>query len=168
VERHQFLTIAISEEPRPQVGASSNEKASWAWGLTSLNPHMGHSSPCTARGILAFSHKLPEYVLSGRDDPMCLYVLMFGAQGAVRSRSEFCGDRKKREPPWSMYSIHNAISGRTVLIRIRDFTQHPNCPIRAGVPGTRKEFIWVLTRIDIIKHSLIINAFSYIVDIQNR
>ena len=44
------------EEPRPKVGASSNEKASASWGLTPLNPHIGHSLPCTARGILAFSH----------------------------------------------------------------------------------------------------------------
>jgi hypothetical protein len=83
VERHQFLTVAISEEPRPQVGASSNEKASWDWGLTPLNPHMDHSSPCTARGILAFSHKLPEYVLSGRNDPLCLCIIQYLAPGAV-------------------------------------------------------------------------------------
>ena len=45
-----------SKEPRPQVGASSKEKAEYAWGLTPQT-NIGHSSPCTARGILAFSRK---------------------------------------------------------------------------------------------------------------
>jgi hypothetical protein len=48
----------MSEEPRPKVGASSKEKARLNWGHMPPNP-LSHSSPCTARGILAFSRQLP-------------------------------------------------------------------------------------------------------------
>jgi hypothetical protein len=45
------------EEPRPQGGASSKEKAKLIWGR-SPQTFSGHSSPCKARGILAFSRKI--------------------------------------------------------------------------------------------------------------
>jgi len=54
--------VGVSEQSRPKVGASSNEKAIYFWGLTPPNPRMGHSSPYTARGNLAFSHK-PSSIL---------------------------------------------------------------------------------------------------------
>lgn len=47
--------LAKSEEPRPKVGASSNEKANKVWESKPPNSRIGHSSPFKARGMPAFS-----------------------------------------------------------------------------------------------------------------
>jgi hypothetical protein len=49
-----FLALTVIEEPRPKVGASSKEKA-LRLGCSRPQTNIDHSSPCKARGILAFS-----------------------------------------------------------------------------------------------------------------
>ena len=52
----KIATIYKCEESRPKAGASSKEKACLIMGAPPPHPY-GHSSPCKARVILAFSRK---------------------------------------------------------------------------------------------------------------
>jgi hypothetical protein len=57
-------------------------------GISFKGPHNTSYACGTAPNRHSRQDEAPEYALSDRDYLLCLYVLMFGAQGAVRSRGE--------------------------------------------------------------------------------
>jgi VWFA-related protein len=75
-------TAVMSEEPRPQAGASSKEKA-----LGGCRPQTpaGHSSPATGRGILAFSREPSAAPSIPEAQVVCL-----GCGRTLRVGARFC------------------------------------------------------------------------------
>ncbi len=82
-------------------------------GISFKGPHNTSYAYGTAPNRHNRYKQAPECVLSGRDNSLCLYVLMFGAQGAVRSGIEVeWGPLKEIPINHSIYPCCNIQTGQ--------------------------------------------------------